>query len=116
MTRVPPPMDAQTRSTVIWNIIGYLLYALLLAAGALCVWVSFFFAMATDACHDSACDASYRVFPAMVTMWIGVAAVLLTTLIVMVVKSIRGRVVAGWPIAGLLGLVGVFVLSVLVLH
>ncbi|MCV6974048.1 hypothetical protein H7J11_06060 [Mycobacterium bourgelatii] len=109
-------MDAQTRSTVIWNIIGYLFYALLVAAGALCVWVSFFFAMATDACHDSACNASYRVFPAMVTMWIGVATVLVTTLIVMVVKSTRGKVVAGWPIGGLLGLVVVFVLSMLVLH
>lgn len=116
VTCVPPPLDAQTRSTVMWNVIGYVLYAALVAAGALCIWVSFFFAMATDGCHDSACDASYRVFPAMLTMWMGVLAVLLGTLVVMVVKSTRGRVVAAWPLLGALGLVGVCALSVAILH
>ncbi|EFD57505.1 integral membrane protein [Mycobacterium tuberculosis T92] len=56
--------------------------------------------MATDGCHDSACDASYHVFPAMVTMWIGVGAVLLLTLVVMVRNSSRGNVVIGWPLLG----------------
>ena len=52
----------------------------------------------------------------MLTMWIGVAAVVLPTLIVMLFNSVRGRVVAGWPITGLLVLVGVFTLSIKVLH
>lgn len=64
-----------SRVTVAWNIVGYLVYAALAFVGGFAVWFSLFFAMATDGCHDSACDASYHVFPAMVTMWIGVGAV-----------------------------------------
>ena len=83
-----------------WNIAGYLLYAGLLAVGLTEVWYSLFFGMATDACHDSACDASYHVRPTMLTMWLGVGLVLTSTLIVMLLFSARGRVVFGWPVAG----------------
>jgi hypothetical protein len=84
--------------------------------GGACVWISLFFGMATDACHGSACDASYHVWPAMLTMWIGVAAVLGLTLVVMLVSSARGKVVAGWPFAGLLAVGAVAALSFNILH
>lgn len=77
--RVPSQWMISSRVTVAWNIVGYLVYAALAFVGGFAVWFSLFFAMATDGCHDSACDASYHVFPAMVTMWIGVGAVLLLT-------------------------------------
>ncbi|HEU4361582.1 MAG TPA: hypothetical protein VFR27_08720 [Mycobacterium sp.] len=95
----------------VWNIVGYLLYAGLLAVGWYEIWFSLFFGMATDACHDSGCDASYHVWPAMVTVWIGVGVTLLLTLAVMVAQSIRGRIVVGWPFAGLLMLGIVFVIA-----
>lgn len=95
----------------VWNIIGYLLYAGLLALGCYEIWVSLFFGMATDACHDSACDASYHVWPAMVTVWIGVGVILLLTLVVMVAQSIQGKIVVGWPVAALLALGIVFVIA-----
>lgn len=104
-----------SRVTVAWNIVGYLVYALAFVGG-FAVWFSLFFAMATDGCHDSACDASYHVFPAMVTMWIGVGAVLLLTLVVMVRNSSRGNVVIGWPFVGLLALGLVYVAADAVLH
>lgn len=96
--------------------LGYLVYAALAFVGGFAVWFSLFFAMATDGCHDSACDASYHVFPAMVTMWIGVGAVLLLTLVVMVRNSSRGNVVIGWPFVGLLALGLVYVAADAVLH
>ncbi|AMC80847.1 integral membrane protein [Mycobacterium tuberculosis] len=66
--RVPSQWMISSRVTVAWNIVGYLVYAALAFVGGFAVWFSLFFAMATDGCHDSACDASYHVFPAMVTM------------------------------------------------
>ncbi|MCV7124176.1 hypothetical protein H7H53_14000 [Mycobacterium lacus] len=102
--------------TVAWNIVGYLLYVGLVLVGGFEVWFSLFFAMATDGCHDSACDASYHVWPAMITTWIGVGAVLLTTLVVMVRNSSRGNVVIGWPFVGLLALGFVYVAADAVLH
>ena len=90
-------MTSASAATVAWNILSYLLYAALVVVGGFEVWLSFFFGMATDACHDSACDASFHAWPAMVIMWIGVAAVLLVTLIVMMRKSSKGNVVIGWP-------------------
>ena len=113
---MPDKRTVASTATVAWNIVGYLLYAALLFVGGLEIWFSFFFGMATDGCHDSACDASYHVWPAMVTMWIGVAAVLLVTLIVMVRNSSRGNVVIGWPFVGLLALGFVYVAADAVLH
>lgn len=95
----------------VWNIIGYLLYAGLLAVGGYEIWLALFFGMATDACADAACDASYYVWPAMVTVWVGVGLILLLTLTVMVVQSMRGKIVVGWPFVGLLGLGIVFVIA-----
>lgn len=101
----------------IWNIIGYLLYAGLVVVGGYQIWFSLFFTMATDGCHDSACDASYHVWPAMLTMWIGVGVTLVLTFAVMIAQSVRGKVVIGWPFAGLLVLGIVFlVANDLVLH
>ncbi len=76
---MPPVPTTSSRATVAWNIAGYLCYAGLVLVGLGEIWFSMFFAMATDACHDSACDASYHVWPAMLTMWIGVGAVLFAT-------------------------------------
>lgn len=95
----------------VWNVVGYLLYVGLVTVGGYAVWFSLFFTMATDACHDSACDASYHVWPAMLTVWIGVAATLLVTLAVMIARSRRGKIVVGWPFAGLLGLGVVFLVA-----
>lgn len=114
--RVPSQWMISSRVTVAWNIVGYLVYAALAFVGGFAVWFSLFFAMPTDGCHDSACDASYHVFPAMVTMWIGVGAVLLLTLVVMVRNSSRGNVVIGWPFVGLLALGLVYVAADAVLH
>jgi hypothetical protein len=108
---VPPRMTSASAATVAWNILGYLLYAALVVVGGFEVWLSFFFGMATDACHDPACDAGFHVWPAMVIMWIGVAAVLLVTLIVMMRKSSKGNVVIGWPFVGLLGLGFVYLVA-----
>lgn len=105
-----------SRTTVGWNIAGYLLYAGLVLAALVEVWYSVFFGMATDACHDSACDASYHVYPAMYTMWIGVGLVLLSTFVVMLVNSSRGKVVFGWPFAGLFALGVVWALAMKILH
>ena len=69
-------MTSVSATTVAWNILSYLLYAALVVVGGFEVWLSFFFGMATDACHDPACDAGFHVWPAMVIIWIGVAAVL----------------------------------------
>jgi hypothetical protein len=96
--------------------VSYLLYAALVCVGGLESYYSLFFAMATDGCHDSACDASYHVWPAMLIVWIGVGAVLVTTLAVMVRGAWRGKVVLGWPIAGLLGLGLVLGIASSVLH
>jgi hypothetical protein len=109
-------MATASRATPAWNTLGYLLYMVLVVVGALEVWVSFFFAMATDGCHDSACDSSYHVWPAMVAMWVGVGAVLLLTLIVMLRNSSRGNAVIGWPFLGLLGLGLVFVIAYSIVH
>lgn len=99
------------RGLRVWNVIGYVLYAGLFTVGWYEIWFSLFFGMATDACHDSACDASYHVWPAMVTVWIGVGVTLLLTLAVMVAQSIRSKIVVGWPFAGLLALGIVFVIA-----
>jgi hypothetical protein len=109
-------MATASRATAAWNTLGYLLYMVLVVVGALEVWVSFFFAMATDACHDSACDASYHVWPAMVAVWVGVGAVLLLTLIVMLRNSSLGNAVIGWPFLGLLGLGFVYLIADAILH
>ena|ERR1700742_1999634 len=101
---------------VAWNIVGYLLYVGLVGAGVFGVWMSLFFGMATDACGDAACDASYRIWPAMIIIWAGVGTVLLTTLIVMVRNSSRGKVVVVWPVVGLLALVFVYAVAAAVLH
>lgn len=112
-----PSKDSANRSPAsvtevrVWNIIGYLLFVGLLAVGLYEIWFSLFFGMATDACHDAACDASYHVWPAMLTMWIGVGLVLLVTLAVMVTQAMRGKIVVGWPFAGLLALGIVFVVA-----
>lgn len=112
--------DALNRSpsntVVVCNIVGYLLYPVLLYVAWREVYLSFFFAMATDACYDSACDASYHVWPAMLTIWIGVGMVLLLTLVVMLIQSIRGKIILGWPFVGLLAFWGVYALAMTVLH
>jgi hypothetical protein len=110
---VPP---TSSRATIGWNVAGYLLYAGLLAVGLTEVWYSLFFGMATDACHDSACDASYHVRPAMLTMWIGVGLILTSILVAMLVYSARGKVVVGWPVAGLPALGLVWLLALKILH
>lgn len=109
-------MAATSRATGAWNTLGYILYLGLVLVGLLEVWLSLFFAMSTDACHDAACDATYHVWPAMLAVWIGVAAVLVLTLIVMFRNSARGKVVAGWPVAGLLGLGLVYAIADAILH
>ncbi len=68
--------------------------------------------MATDA----VCDASFHMWPAVVIMWIGVAAVLPVTLIVMMRKSSKGNVVIGWPFVGLLALGFVYLIADAILH
>ncbi|SPM35226.1 hypothetical protein MRAB57_3048 [Mycobacterium rhizamassiliense] len=109
-------MAATSRATAAWNTLGYLVYAALVVVGALEVYLSFFFAMSTDGCHDAACDSSYHVWPAMVFVWVGVGAVLLLTLVVMLRNSSRGKVVAGWPLVGLLCLGFVYVIADAILH
>ncbi|KBA93886.1 membrane protein, partial [Mycobacterium tuberculosis M1728] len=112
--RDQPPAEVSDQR--VSGLTGAVQYAALAFVGGFAVWFSLFFAMATDGCHDSACDASYHVFPAMVTMWIGVGAVLLLTLVVMVRNSSRGNVVIGWPFVGLLALGLVYVAADAVLH
>ena len=99
-----------------WTVAAYLLYLGVIVVGLVEAMFATLFGMATDGCHDAACDASYHVWPAMLTMWIGVAAVLGLTAVAMLVGSVRGKIVVGWPIAGLLGLGMVFVLAMKVLH
>ena len=106
----------RSEAKVAWNIVSYLLYAALACVGAIEAYYSMFFAMATDGCHDSACDASYHVWPAMLIMWVGVGTVLTTTLVVMVRGALRGKVILGWPFAGLLGLGLVMGIALAVLH
>lgn len=113
---IGPQTRGWSRGTTVWNVIGYLLYAAAAAGGVMGVFMSFFFGMATDGCHDSACDSSYHVYPAMLTMWIGVAAVLLLTLVAIVVQSIRGKIVVIWSVLACVGIAGVFLLSVKILH
>lgn len=98
------------------NLIGCALYLGVVAAGLVEIYFSLFFPMATDACHDAACDAGYRVGPAMFTLAIGVTAVLLVTLAGMIVGVRRGRSIVGWPIAALPALGIVYALAVMVLH
>ena len=98
------------------RVVGSLLYTLLVGVGGLEIFYSLFFAMATDACHDSACDASYHVWPAMSVMWIGVGTVLLATLIVMALNTSRAAVFLGSPCIGLLALGAVYLTAIAVLH
>ncbi len=51
----------------------------------------------------------------MLTMWVGVGAVLLGTLVVMTLRAQQHRNIVGWPIAGLAGLAAVFGLAALIL-
>ncbi|ODR13829.1 hypothetical protein BHQ16_09165 [Mycobacterium shimoidei] len=107
---------ATSRATVVWNIVGYLLYVVLLVVGSIEAMFAGFFGMATDACYDAACDASYHVWPAMLTMWIGVGVVLLLTSVAMLVSTVRGKIVIGWPFIGALGLAAVYLIALKVLH
>jgi amino acid transporter len=107
---------APSRATGAWNTLGYILYLGLVVVGLLEIYLSFFFAMATDGCHDAACDAGYHVWPAMLVLWVGVGAVLLLTLIVMFRNTSRGKVVAGWPLLGLAGLGLVYAIADAILH
>ncbi|MBS9534629.1 hypothetical protein KIH27_13630 [Mycobacterium sp. M1] len=100
-----------------WNIAGYLLYLGLVVLGFYeYLFAGLAFAMSTDACHDAACDASYHVDAGMRILQYGIAGVLLATVVVMLVRSINGRIVFGWPFLGLLGLVGVLVAAFKVVH
>ncbi|OBI49804.1 hypothetical protein A5707_16125 [Mycobacterium kyorinense] len=99
-----------------WTIAAYLLYLALFVLGLFEAFFAAFFAMATDGCHDAACDASYHVWPAMLTMWIGVAVVLALTAVAMFVGTARRKIVVGWPLVGALGLGMVYVLALKVLH
>jgi hypothetical protein len=103
--------SARTVELLVWNIIGYVLYAGLPPVAMYEVKFSSLFGMATDACSDRACDASHHLWPAMLTVWIGVPIVLLATLVVMIVQSFRGKVVVGWPLAGLLAFGIVFLVA-----
>ncbi len=103
--------SARTVELLVWNIIGYVLYAGLPPVGMYEVKFSSLFRMATDACSDTGCDASHHVWPAMLTVWLGVPIVLLSTLVVMIVQSFRGKVVVGWPLAGLVAFGIVFVVA-----
>lgn len=104
--RVPSQWMISSRVTVAWNIVGYLVYAALAFVGGFAVWFSLFFAMATDGCHDSACDASYHVFPGhghhVDRSWRGLAAHLGGHGSQLVARQRRDRmafcwVVGAWP-------------------
>lgn len=100
-----------------WNIVAFVLYALVMMAGiAVCMMSTLVFAMSTDGCHDDACDASYHVNAAIYTVWIGVAAVLLVTALLMLFGVAREKLVIWWPFLGAAGLVGVTALGLTVLH
>ena len=100
-----------------WNIAAFALYTLLIPAAVVeCIMATLAFAMSTDACHDDACDASYHVYPALYTVWIGVVVVLALTALPMFYGVIRDKVVIVWPFLGAAGLVGVFALGLAVLH
>lgn len=98
------------------NLAGYALYLGVVAAGLVAVYFSLFFPMATDSCHDAACDRQYHVGPAMLTMAIGVGTILLATLAGMVRGAKRGRSIVGWPIAALPALGVVYAVAIMVLH
>lgn len=99
-----------------WNTVGFILYPAVVLAGAVEIYFSFFFGLATDACHDAGCDAGYHVGPAMLTMATGVGTVVLVTLAGMVVGSKRGKIVVGWPLAALPALGIVYLVALMVLH
>lgn len=103
--------SARTVELLVWNIIGYVLYAGLPPVGMYEVKFSSVFGIAADACSDPRCEASHHVWPAMLTVWIGVPIVLLSTLVVMIVQSFRGKVVVAWPLAGLVAFGIVFVVA-----
>jgi hypothetical protein len=116
LTDMPARWTDSSATTVAWNIVGYLLYLALLCIGFLAVRFSFLFPMVTDGCGGPACVASHRVWPAMITVWVGVAAILLVILVVMVRNSSRGNVVMVWPFVGLLAMGFVYVVAAVLLN
>lgn len=96
-------MSART----VWNTLGWALYAGLVCLGGLTMLLSLGLEMGRDACQDAACEANYRVWPLILTTVVGVVAVLAGTAVAMVGESRRGRIIVGWPVAGLVGLAGV---------
>ncbi len=105
------------RSLTRWNTTAFVLYVLLLPVAIMEFMIAALaFGMATDACHDAACDASYHEEPAILTVAIGVVAVLLSAGGLMIFGATRGKNVVAVPIVALLGLLAVFWLGNAVLH
>ncbi|MUL82753.1 MULTISPECIES: hypothetical protein [unclassified Mycolicibacterium] len=105
------------RSVTRWNTAAFVLYVLLLPAAFMEFMIAALaFGMATDGCHDAACDATYHEEPAILTVAIGVVVVLLSAGVWMIYGATRGKNVVAVPIIALFGLFAVFWLGNAVLH
>ncbi|WP_029374231.1 hypothetical protein [Mycobacterium sp. UM_WWY] len=100
-----------------WNIAAFVLYVLLVPAAFIEFMMSALgFGMATDGCHDAACDASYHEEAAIITVGVGLVVVLVATGAIMLYGLTRGKIVIIWPFVAAAAMVGVFVLGTAVLH
>jgi hypothetical protein len=100
-----------------WNIAAFVLYILLIPAAFIEFMMSALgFGMATDGCHDAACDASYHEDAAILTVGIGLVVVLVATGAIMLYGLTRQKIVIIWPFVAAAAMVGVFVLGTTVLH
>jgi hypothetical protein len=105
------------RSLTRWNTAAFVLYALLLPLAVMEFMIAALaFGMATDGCHDAACDATYHEEPAILTVAIGVVVVLLSTGAGMIYGATRGKNMVAVPFIALLALFAVFWLGSAVLH
>lgn len=100
-----------------WNIAAFALYILLIPAAFIEFMMGALgFGMATDGCHDAACDAGYHENAAILTVGVGLVVVLVATGAVMLYGLAREKIVIVWPFVAAAAMVGVFVLGMAVLH
>ncbi|WP_019973287.1 hypothetical protein [Mycobacterium sp. 141] len=100
-----------------WNIAAFALYILLIpVAFTEFMMGALGFGMATDGCHDAACDAGYHENAAILTVGVGLVVVLVATGALMLYGQTREKIVIVWPFVAAAAMAGVFVLGMAVLH
>lgn len=107
-----PHLPAQQQRSTADIIATVVLLVLAAAAAFASLWVSLFFAMATDPCGPDNCDTA-RITWAYVVSWGGVGVAAVIAIVGTAVAAARKRVMWVWPTAALVLIVVAIVAGVL---